>query len=306
MYPHPKLVVPQTLLHKPAAYTRTISSLAAFDVTTEDEAEILAESFGEVSFRTPGYAVSRHPNYVAEVLKDAPAFYCRGDVAPGDGGAIPCLAIPAGALKQTGPHLCVGTGPLTLVGAGRAMTTVGTETDSTISGAVADTYKPWVPTTQRTLSLWFYRTQHRSAKAALISGTSRAGTGTGMFLYVGDATTSFRSISFGPRGTAGAIVTWTDCLPVGPNTGGLDTWHHLALTFDDVTNAARLFVNGVFISSINATAGTDSNSDANYLRLGHWYDGAAMTYPLFGRLAEVAVFNSIVSDARIAAWYAAR
>jgi hypothetical protein len=88
--------------------------------------------------------------------------------------------------------------------------------------------------------------------------------------------------------------TWANAFP------GTGQWVHVALTFDDATNATELFING-------ASKGTRSVAAA-YNAPGNFMVGAvraAAIRPWDGRVAKVAVYDRVLGAARIREHYQA-
>jgi hypothetical protein len=102
---------------------------------------------------------------------------------------------------------------------------------------------------------------------------------------------------FKPNGATGSGVTFT-----ASGIGSTGTWKHIALVFQDSTNTANLFLNGVL-----AVTGTTSDQFHNIP--GNFEVGRSATSPASyfdGKIAEVAVYQTALSAIEIVSHYNSR
>lgn len=94
-------------------------------------------------------------------------------------------------------------------------------------------------------------------------------------------------------GNAGASGTWNQ---VNNGAVALNTWTHLAITYDASTQTKSLFVNGVSTSTLAGISANGPQMEA--LHIGSGQDNGANFY-WEGRLDDVAVFNTALSPAEV-------
>lgn len=82
----------------------------------------------------------------------------------------------------------------------------------------------------------------------------------------------------------------------GANTIAVDTWYHVAVT--KAGTSATIYINGSEVANGSVGAGPDSFSNFN---IGAW----GTSRKVDGTMDEVAIYNTALSDTRIAAHYAA-
>ncbi len=87
----------------------------------------------------------------------------------------------------------------------------------------------------------------------------------------------------------------------GTNSVALNTWYHTAMTYDG--SYLKLYVNGVFDSSISAPGGIVVTT--NTLRIGGSYAGGWGNYKFGGIIDEATVYNRALSATEISAIYSA-
>jgi hypothetical protein len=134
-------------------------------------------------------------------------------------------------------------------------------------------------TTGMTLEAWVYPTAGGGWRTAVMKEQS------GHLAYALDASSSTNQ----PRGE---VFTTSDFGAVGPAALPLNTWTHLATTYDGAT--LRLYVNSALVSS-TAVSGTIVTS-GQPLRIG----GNAVWGEYFqGRIDEVRIYNRALSQAEI-------
>ncbi|WP_346839595.1 LamG-like jellyroll fold domain-containing protein [Microbulbifer sp. SAOS-129_SWC] len=78
----------------------------------------------------------------------------------------------------------------------------------------------------------------------------------------------------------------------------LDTWNHIAVTVDRVTDTARLYVNGEEVKSVSLS-GIGSVNSGTVMRIGTW--STVTNAPWLGEIDEVRVWDKAVSQTEIAA-----
>ncbi|MBK6776233.1 MAG: LamG domain-containing protein [Flavobacteriales bacterium] len=79
-----------------------------------------------------------------------------------------------------------------------------------------------------------------------------------------------------------------------PGSMNLNTWYHIAGTYDGITQ--RAFINGVQVAS--ATVTTSIATTANQLVIGDWAVGTGRNFP--GRIDEVRIWNVALNPLTIA------
>lgn len=100
--------------------------------------------------------------------------------------------------------------------------------------------------------------------------------------------------------SSASSVTWTSAWP------GTSQWVFFALTYDDTTKIAELFVNGVSKGQKTLSGGYAGNSRF-YAGMDLYGHVGSVTYiPFNGYLDEIAVYESTLTAAQIAAIYASR
>lgn len=130
---------------------------------------------------------------------------------------------------------------------------------------------------------WVYRTDNGGANCGnIISGTSP---NTGSHAFWAPSNQAFR-LSAGHNGA------WTTVQD--PDPLDLDTWYHVALTFDYSTGILRLYKNGVEVDSDIATVKDVTDP---VLSVGVY----GTVYPWFGVIDDTRVYDFVVSPEQIAA-----
>lgn len=84
-----------------------------------------------------------------------------------------------------------------------------------------------------------------------------------------------------------------------PTPLNLNTWYHVAVTYNGTTNTMTLYKNGVAVSSNAAVTYFQSG---NYIRIGSY--GTSATTVFGGSMDEVRIYNNVRTPAQIAANYA--
>ena len=96
--------------------------------------------------------------------------------------------------------------------------------------------------------------------------------------------------------------TTYETITSGPGLMISDAWNHVVVTFNVSTLVMELWINGIKVGSTNVTTGSRTRTTAT-LRFGRRSDDAANFFK--GLIDEFALYNAVLSDARIAAHYAA-
>lgn len=151
--------------------------------------------------------------------------------------------------------------------------------DNTANAYVSSSYSPFVSGSKRTFLGWAVR--NSTTDTDVLFGSAAGGVA--FEIQSGGEVVLFQNVS-------GSTNTWS----VWPNTG---VWVHWALTYDDSTKVAELFING-------ATQGTHTMSlgysGATTFQAGAFSNGAS---PFGGKMGSVAVYERIVTPAEILAYY---
>jgi uncharacterized repeat protein (TIGR02543 family) len=176
----------------------------------------------------------------------------------------------------------VGTGALKLDGTGDYMTV----------SSLLDLNQSW------TITAWFN-------PSVLPTG---AGDANRYFVYESYQSGVGYGMSFGLRdGTAGNtnFQTFTDLVAADlsrdtqiADGGVINTWHHVAESYDATTKTLRIYINGVALSPINV--GTDTFVTATSLRVGC---ARAASRFFNGSIDEVAIWNRSLSAAETSGLY---
>lgn len=160
-----------------------------------------------------------------------------------------------------------------------AMTMVG---GSTYAG-VMTTYQPFAAASQRSFEGWYISTDSGSVHVLWGDGT----VGTMMLrLAVGAS-----DVAFWPDTGAGNVV-WTAAWP------GLNVPVHWVLTFNDATDTAELYINGV--SKGTKAQAVTWNSPTAVLQIGDRFNGVNTAQaPWKGTLDEFAVYERILAATEV-------
>jgi hypothetical protein len=142
---------------------------------------------------------------------------------------------------------------------------------------ITSTYKPYVVGSQRTFVFWAYRN-------ALTSDPLFGGSNAATAQLV--AQPGSETVLWQPAGAGG--VTWVAAIP------GVGQWFQGALTYDDTTRIAELFINGVSKGQLTAAAGYQAGA-GNF-----WAGASAQVGSWDGSEQAVAVYERILTPAEIA------
>lgn len=188
--------------------------------------------------------------------------------------------------KSTGGHNATAVGSPTVGGA----TGPGGHTATTLNGSTqcfTTAEAAYVNGTVRTFEGWANR--NTSTTTDVLFGGDVAGVGPYIRLVSGG-----NDFAFIPDSSTGSSNVWTAAWP------GNSQWVHWMFVFDEPGDTAKLYLNGVLVSSI-AQTGTYNASPGN-IKIGAM--GATTNNPFDGSLCHVAVYNGDLSS-RAAAHYAA-
>lgn len=210
--------------------------------------------------------------YSTAVLADTPALYWRL-------GASGTTDQSGNARNGTGAGGITigGQSPGALVGD----TDAATDFDGT-DDRITSSYAPFTAGSTITVEGWAWR--DTSSGADVLFGTSSGSTPTWLYIASGS-----QNVVFSPDNTA--LTTWTSAWP------GNAQWVHWAFTFNETSNNASLYINGVLVST--------QTQATNYSTPGNFAIGTrAGTFdPFDGKMDEVAVYTSALSATRIRAHY---
>lgn len=217
------------------------------------------------------------PNYAAEVMVDAPSSYWRLDET-GTGTTVGDLSGNNNIGTLSGAVTKGITGALP----------GDTDTAMSLTGGNIQ-INSLAPTVPFSLETWVNGTTWDLILNAAVSwgGNSNYANGLG-------ASSSGRADFRLAFGTVNGLVVQS------PAALSANAWHHMVGTFDGTV--ARLYVDGALVASGTAPAGAFTISSNGYL--GAYQPNTAL-YNWNGSLDEVAVYNSVLSPARISAHYQA-
>lgn len=220
-------------------------------------------------------------SYSALVLADSPALYWRMNEASGATTFINSVA--------SGTY---------------AGTKVGTPSGVSASGAVLDgaywnfngssdhitsSYTPYASGASITFEAWVNRDTNNTED--VIFGSSSSTNSPRLSFASGAAQT----VTFKPNGASGTGVTFT-----ASGVASTNTWNHIALTFDNSTNDVKFYLNGETPDS------TKSTSDDFNASPGNFEVARSATSPnshFYGKIAEVAVYQKVLTATQIANHY---
>lgn len=152
--------------------------------------------------------------------------------------------------------------------------------NNTSGSQITSSYSPFIVGSKLTFMGWAYRSTSTDYDF-IISGSSNP-----WFLI----DTTSETVDWRPDGSN--AVTWSAAWP------GTGQWVHWALTWNDATKIAELFING-------ASQGT-RNPAAGFTGTGGTFQASNGGNPFNGYMQEVAVFETILPTPTIQAIYAAR
>ena len=211
-------------------------------------------------------------SYHSVVLADSPVSYWRLDETSGTNAA-----------DQQGANAGTYTGTFTLNVAGALVGSGDSDTAVSLAGTgyiAASGYTPFVGGASQTFEGW---ANTSSPSGHPVFGGSG---GSGPSLWFDTAT----NLSWYPQNSSAS--SWASAWP------GDGVWVYFALTWNDSTKTAELFINGV---SKGAVVCTQAYATTGTLQMGALHSTDILT----GSLDEFAVYSSILSATQIATHYAA-
>lgn len=220
-----------------------------------------------------GFQPPAASGYSAAVLADTPALYWRLGESSGP------TAADASGNGRTGTYGAGVTFSQTGAISGDANTAI-LFTNATTS-SVAATYSPFTNGTSRTFEGWFKRNNSTGDDALFASDGANL-----VYLRIDAGGTTVR---FDPNASAGTSFTWTSAWP------GNGVYVHWVLTFNETTDVAELWINGVSKGTVAATDAYGA-SPGNF-RAG--CDSAGNAGTPDGYSDEVAVYTSILTGTQI-------
>ncbi|HEX8565490.1 MAG TPA: LamG-like jellyroll fold domain-containing protein [Pyrinomonadaceae bacterium] len=152
---------------------------------------------------------------------------------------------------------------------------------------VADT--PSLRPTNLTVSGWFNFSD--TPAQVLVAKTAGMGTNESFVLYYDGA---FLGAAVGGPSGLGEIISF----PFNISAGG---WYHIAYTFDDLSNAQALYINGAAVAGGAATASIVY--DAHPITIGAEYENEFLNYFFKGKIDEVQIFDRALSASEIQSIY---
>lgn len=218
--------------------------------------------------------------YAAQVLASSPSLYWR--LGESLGAAIASDASVHGRNGTYGPDVTLGQ-----AGALSGDTDTAARLDETIvttSPGVTSTYSPFLTSSKRTFMGWAKRTATTNADTLIGGSGTVAVPPPRLFINSGNEDVVWN--------TSAGLVTWAAAWPA---TG---VWVHWALTYDDSTRIAELFINGV--SKGQLTVATAYGASTGLFRIGSYTETGVGPISRFnGYMDEVAVFESVLPGATI-------
>lgn len=154
---------------------------------------------------------------------------------------------------------------------------------SLTGGRITTTLAPFTAGSKITVSGWAYRNTNTT-------GDTLFG-GTGALPPLLRCSSASNDIRFYANSSAGS-ATWAAAAPLG-------SWFHWALTYDDTTRAATLYVNGINLGTLTTP---NSFATPGNFEIGTW---GTVNDPFDGSVDDVAVFSAVLTAGQIAAHAAA-
>ena len=183
------------------------------------------------------------------------------------------------------------SGGVTVGGYSTTLPINGTDTATDFDGVddcITSSYNPFTNGSNRTFMGWAYRDTSTSNDALFGSSSATAGTWVRLLLNTGS-----QDVAFTVNGATNS-VTWTAAWP------GNTQWVHWALTFDETTDTAELFINGV--SKGTKTVAQAYNATPGNLLIGAFANSAD---PFDGKMDEFAVYQKVMTEGEIRTIYQA-
>lgn len=215
-------------------------------------------------------------SYSATVLADTPALYWRL------GETVGTTAADASGNGRVGTY--AGTFTLNQAGGLTGDANPAVDLDGT-TGVITSTYFPWVTGSSLTFMGLAWRDTNGSIDA-LMGGTTGSGSNNRPTLTLASGN---QNVTWQPTEGAGG-VTWTAAWP------GNAQWVHWAMTYNDATGVAELFINGFSkgkLTSPNLYVTTTANVEIGANR------GSPGLNNFDGKLDEFAIIPGILKPERI-------
>ncbi|MBX3212199.1 MAG: LamG domain-containing protein [Labilithrix sp.] len=251
--------------------------------SAEGDADVADISPSEAGISEPDSAVEAPSRYASAILADEPTLYWRlgesaGTIAKAAVGADGAYSVAGIALGAPG---VIAGDPDTAVtftdGAGR----IELDTGASFDGLAPFSVEVWVKPSPANPALGFVFDH---------THWGEAGARRGWDILVGNATTNFeRWASVDEKSSAGSAA-----MSVGQ-------WHHLVGTFDGAT--MRLYADATRIAERGTSVELPARTSA--LTIGHQGCDCSAVNSFIGDLDELAVYDKALTDAQIAAHYAA-
>jgi len=108
----------------------------------------------------------------------------------------------------------------------------------------------------------------------------------------------FQYVLRGNYGNAFKVLGGTAASGVGNLCDG--DWHHLCFVWDNSTTTAIVYEDGVAVITNTSTTGTLNSASADYFIAA---ENATPTRPIAGKVDEIAIWNTALSPANVAAVY---
>ena len=287
MYPHPRMGLPFTITVPSARDGR---APPWDDSRTFSTADPVSDSIGADPRRADLYAEAYMSSLDGEMVQAL-------STTPNPRMVIlnlnPILYWPLDALfgmqdqSGNGHH---GTGRDSIVIGGLADSPLSTNTTCTQFNGTGQTVRAagWNPYTNgSSLTFCGWAMQEASAGIDTIFSSNSSAEHPRLRINSGS-----NDLSWNPDNTGGSASTYADAWP------GPDRWVHWAISFNESTDACRLYIDGSLYQA-------NSNSSSYDAVPGDFQVAASSTSAnvFGGRMAEVAIFDTILSDADVASIY---
>lgn len=136
----------------------------------------------------------------------------------------------------------------------------------------------------KSMTAWIYPTSYPSSPVILIDKDDGS-TGWGFWIN------SSGKLWYWPQANKDAIDTGSLSLTT-------NAWNHATITWNNATNTASFYYNGVFSSSVTTAGGEVSSLSTVPLYVAWWGRGGVSNY-FAGRIAEIQLYNKVLSQAEI-------
>lgn len=136
----------------------------------------------------------------------------------------------------------------------------------------------------KTMTAWIYPTSYPSSPISLVDKENGS---QGWAFWIN---------------SSGKLWYWPQANNDAVDTGSLslttNAWNHAAVTWNNSTNTASFYYNGVFSSSVTSAGGEVASSTSTPLYIAWWGRGGTSQY-YAGRIAEIQLYNRVLSAAEI-------